>query len=101
MKGMLCIIGLCLSLSVQAEEFIGRVVGITDGDTLTVLDTSHQQYKIRLMGIDAPERKQLFGERARQNLAQLAFAKEVTVQWGKNVGSSRSGRCWSMGLMSA
>lgn len=83
MKGMLCIIGLCLSLSVQAEEFIGRVVGITDGDTLTVLDTSHQQYKIRLMGIDAPERKQPFGERAGQNLAQLAFAKEITVQWRK------------------
>lgn len=61
MKGMLCIIGFCLSLSVQAEEFIGRVAGITDGDMLTVLDTSHQQYKIRLMGIDAPERKQLFG----------------------------------------
>lgn len=83
MKGMLCIIGLCLSLSVQAEEFIGRVVGITDGDTLTVLDTSHQQYKIRLIGIDAPERKLPFGERAGQNLAQLAFAKEITVQWRK------------------
>lgn len=83
MKGLFCIIGLCLSLSVQAAELIGRVVGITDGDTLTVLDASHQQHKIRLMGIDAPERKQPFGERARQNLAHLAFAQEVTVQWRK------------------
>lgn len=83
MKGLFCIIGLCLSLSVQAAELIGRVIGITDGDTLTVLDTSHQQHKIRLMGIDAPERKQPFGERARQNLAHLAFAQEVTVQWRK------------------
>lgn len=83
MKGLFCIIGLCLSLSVQAAELIGRVIGITDGDTLTVLDASHQQHKIRLMGIDAPERKQPFGERARQNLAHLAFAQEVTVQWRK------------------
>jgi len=83
MKELFCIIGLFLSLSVQAEEVIGRVVGITDGDTLTVLDASHQQHKIRLMGIDAPERKQPFGERARQNLAHLAFAQEVTVQWRK------------------
>ena len=83
MKELFCIIGLFLSLSVQAEEVIGRVVGITDGDTLTVLDASHQQHKIRLMGIDAPERKQPFGERARQNLAHLAFAQEVSVQWRK------------------
>ena len=42
--------------SVQAETLTGRVVGIADGDTITVLDPSNQQFKVRLSGIDAPEK---------------------------------------------
>lgn len=45
-----------LACSVHAETLTGRVVGIADGDTITVLDANHQQYKIRLSGIDAPEK---------------------------------------------
>ncbi len=58
-------------------------MGIADGDTLTILDTSNQQHRIRLYGIDAPEKKQPFGSRSKQNLAALAFAKHAVVEWTK------------------
>lgn len=61
----------------------GYVVSIADGDTITVLDAGRQQHKIRLAGIDAPEKKQAFGERSRQNLAAHVFNKMVDVEWDK------------------
>jgi endonuclease YncB( thermonuclease family) len=63
-----------------AVSFIGRVVGITDGDTITVLDEQNQQHTIRLAEIDAPERGQPWGDRARQGLSALVFEKSVSVQ---------------------
>lgn len=72
-----------LSLA-QAEIFTGRVVGVTDGDTITILDADNTQYKVRLTGIDAPERKQAFGNMAKQHLASLIFGKTVTVEWFKH-----------------
>lgn len=74
--------GLCISLA-QAEILTGQVVKIADGDTLTVLDTSKQQHRIRLTGIDAPERKQAFGTVSRQHLANLVFGRAVMVEWYK------------------
>jgi endonuclease YncB( thermonuclease family) len=56
-----------------AETLTGLIVGVTDGDTLTLLDDSKQQHKIRLDGIDAPEKAQPFGNRSKQSLALLAF----------------------------
>jgi endonuclease YncB( thermonuclease family) len=56
------------------------VVGITDGDTLTVLDEQNQQHTIRLAEIDAPERGQPWGDRSRQALSGLVFSKAVLVQ---------------------
>ena len=67
----------------HAETLTGYVVGISDGDTVTVLDARHQQHKIRLAGIDAPEKAQAFGERSKQHLAGLVFNKNVTVEWNK------------------
>ena len=55
-------------------------VGVSDGDTLTVLDAANQQHKIRLAEIDAPERGQPWGDRSRQALAALVFGKMVSVQ---------------------
>ncbi len=49
-----------LSLTASADTLNGKVVKITDGDTLTILDANYQQHKIRLAGIDAPERKQAY-----------------------------------------
>ena len=76
---------LCLLLGtwVVADEIRGRVVAIADGDTITVLDANQVQRKIRLEGIDAPEKKQAFGTRSRQTLGDLVAGKDVTVQWNK------------------
>jgi len=67
----------------HAETLTGYVVDIADGDTITVLDADHLQHKIRLSGIDAPEKAQPFGERSKQNLAGMVFNKTVTVEWSK------------------
>lgn len=75
---------LCLlALSAYAENLTGLVVGIADGDTVTVLDANRQQHKIRLAGIDAPEKAQAFGDHSKQSLAALVFNKNVVVEWDK------------------
>src|SRR5512145_3374816 len=63
-----------------AEEFSARVVGVTDGDTLTVLLRARHAEKVRLAGVDAPEKHQAYGERARRFTADLAFGRTVTVR---------------------
>ena len=73
---------LVLSLSAWAD-FTGKVVKIADGDTITVLDHYKVQHRIRLTGIDAPERKQAFGSRSRQSLSKLVFSKTVIVKTNK------------------
>jgi endonuclease YncB( thermonuclease family) len=60
-----------------ADEISGRVIGISDGDTITVLDDKKTQYKIRLQGIDAPESGQDFGQVSKQNLSHLIYGKTV------------------------
>lgn len=67
-----------------ADTYTGRVVGISDGDTITVLDSSNGQHKIRLAGIDAPEKSQAFGQRSKENLSALVFGKPVTIETKKN-----------------
>ncbi len=69
--------------SAAAGTLTGRVVGVSDGDTITVLDASKRTHKIRLLGIDSPEKKQPFGERAKQSLSDLVFDKQVTVEGSK------------------
>jgi endonuclease YncB( thermonuclease family) len=64
---------------VQAKTFEGKVVGVADGNTLTVVTRSKRQHKIRLAGIDAPEKQQPFGKRSRQSLSDLCFGKQAEV----------------------
>ena len=64
--------------SVLAATLVGRVVKIADGDTLTIVIDDRQE-KIRLSDIDTPERKQPYGTRATQALADLTFGKTITV----------------------
>lgn len=68
---------------VQAGTIEGRVIGIIDGDTITVLDSSNKQYKIRFAGIDAPEKNQPYGQKAKEHLSDLVFNRQVTVETEK------------------
>lgn len=76
----------------HAESFSGRVVGVADGDTVTVLDASMVQHKVRLSGIDAPEKSQPFGQRSKESLSELVFGRWVFVEsekrdrYGREVG---------------
>lgn len=72
-----------------AETLSGRVVAIADGDTVTVLDRDNVQKKIRLSGIDAPEKRQAFGSKAKEKISELTFGKQVDVDWTK---TDRNGR---------
>ena len=81
----LAVIALLLSLQLfaHAEVIVGRVVGVSDGDTITVLDVDKTEHKVRLMGIDAPESKQDFGAASKQALSNYIYQKEVTVDYKK------------------
>ncbi len=61
-----------------AADFTGRVVGVSDGDTITVLHSGKGE-RIRLHGIDCPEKRQAFGNRAKQFTSKLIFVKIVPV----------------------
>lgn len=80
-------IGPSLALA-DSERLIGKVVGVSDGDTMTLL-VQKTPIKIRLANIDAPEKAQPFGNLAKQALSDLAFGKEV--ECDKN-GLDRYGR---------
>ncbi|CAM4265669.1 Thermonuclease family protein [Comamonas aquatilis] len=69
-----------------AATLLCLIVGVSDGDTLTARcgePGQYEQVKVRLQGIDAPERKQPFGERARQALAELTFQKQAELRCNK------------------
>jgi endonuclease YncB( thermonuclease family) len=83
------LVGLLLVISqATAGEINGRVVKVNDGDTLTVL-VDRRQVRVRLTDIDAPERKQAFGTRSRQSLAELCAGKDARIA---DQGKDRYGR---------
>ncbi len=81
----------CAHWSDSHADFTCKVVGVSDGDTITVLHNGKGE-RIRLHGIDCPEKRQAFGNRAKQFTSNLVFAKTVTVQildrdrYGRTVG---------------
>lgn len=97
---------------VPTRQFSGKVVRVLDGDTIEVLHNM-RAVRVRLSGIDCPEKRQAFGQKAKQATAVLVFGKDVTVQTfghdkygrtigdvilpdGKNVNQElvRAGMCW-------
>lgn len=68
---------------VLAAQLQGRVVGVSDGDTITLLTSEQRQFRIRLSGIDAPEKKQAFGAFAKASLSRQVFGRPVIVEWSK------------------
>ena len=85
MKIFLCLATLLLFItaSLNAGTLEGKVVGVADGDTITVLEANNTQHKIRLQGIDAPEKAQAFGQKSKQSLHQLIHNKQVSVEFQK------------------
>jgi endonuclease YncB( thermonuclease family) len=67
---------------VQANTLEGIVVGVADGDTVTIL-LDRREVKVRVAGIDAPEKKQPFGQRSKQTMSDCAFGKPSQVDWDK------------------
>lgn len=59
--------------------FNGKVIKIVDGDTYDVLTPELKTIRIRMNGIDAPEKKQAFGSRSKDHLAALCFGKTIRV----------------------
>jgi len=78
-------------ISYAQTSIKGQVVSVSDGDTITVLQDSGQ-HKIRLYGIDSPEKKQDFGQKAKQFTSRMVFKQEVRVvaydtdRYGRTVG---------------
>ena len=68
------------SSSAYAADFQAKVIHITDGDTITVLNDSNKQIKIRLNGIDCPEKAQAYGNKAKQFTKDLVGGQTVTIQ---------------------
>jgi endonuclease YncB( thermonuclease family) len=85
-----CALALAFVFPAAADTISGRVVSVADGDTITVLDNSNTQHKIRLSGIDAPERAQPFGRKSREQLAELVAGKSVEVETDKTDRFGRS-----------
>jgi endonuclease YncB( thermonuclease family) len=76
----------------DSRKIAGRVVSVADGDTITVLDDSKTQYKVRLDAIDAPELGQPFGQASKKALSEMVFGRDVVVirkttdRYGRTVG---------------
>ena len=83
----LCLTGLltlplmvALAASGELTEYSGKVVGVTDGDTVTILDGELRQHRVRMADIDAPEKRQPFGTPAKVELGEMVFGKDVLVR---------------------
>ncbi|MGV7963840.1 thermonuclease family protein [Photorhabdus tasmaniensis] len=77
------------------SSFEAKVVKVIDGDTLTVLFDQNTNIKIRLYGIDAPESKQAFGQKAKQALSTAVAAKTITVvDHGTDIYGRMLGTIW-------
>src|SRR5215470_17116295 len=64
----------------RANSFAGKVIEINDGDEITVFNMN-RPVRIRLIGMDAPERNQPFGDIARQHLSDLVYDKQVLIEY--------------------
>jgi endonuclease YncB( thermonuclease family) len=80
------LIALCLMLipqSVWAATLLGHVIKVADGDTITIVDDLGEKHRIRLAGIDAPEKDQPYGDISTQGLVELVSGKTVTIKFEK------------------
>lgn len=96
LRAAIAFIGIILFLiaptHATASIISGRVVSIADGDTITILAAGNIQTKIRLYGIDCPEKTQAFGDKAKKFTSSLVGGKNVAItaydidKYGRTVG---------------
>lgn len=94
---LLCL--LAAATPAPADTLTARVVGISDGDTITVLDATRTKHKVRLAAIHAPEKGQPFGSRSKENLSRLVYGQDARIEWGKRDRYGRIiGTVWVVSL---
>lgn len=97
MKYLLAFLLTLLATGAAAGQFTGRVVQVTDGDTLVVQDAQGSRHTVRLGGIDAPEKDQPCGHEARESLVDLVKGQKVSVEswkidkYGRKIGKLTNG----------
>ena len=74
------LLSLLLNHTAQSETLQGHVVGVSDGDTVKLLDTHQHLIKIRLNKIDAPEKNQAYGQKSKASLSDLVFDRDIRVE---------------------
>jgi len=85
------------ALTPPQEIITGKVIGVSDGDTITLLNAKREQIKVRLTGIDCPEKAQAFGNRAKKELSDKVFSQNVKVElrgkdkYGRSLGIVKIG----------
>ena len=83
MRQAIVAVALVMACATHAETVTSKVVSVADGDTITILDNTNTQHKIRLTGIDASEKRQAFGNVSNQSLAEQVAGQSVAVEWVK------------------
>jgi endonuclease YncB( thermonuclease family) len=92
MRASISFLLLIFTLNLSAQTLRGKVVKVSDGDTITILDSLHHQVKIRLYGIDCPEKTQDYGTVAKKFTADKCFSKTILVafkgkdKYGRTLG---------------
>ena len=90
-SSLLILFFLIASSALNAQSFRVKVVGVSDGDTFTAINNDNLQLRIRVYGIDTPEKNQDFRGRSRQTLASYIFGKNITINvqsqdaWGRYI----------------
>ena len=90
MKMVIIVSMLVMSFALNAQTLQGKVVRVADGDTITILDSTNVQNKVRLNKIDAPKKKQAFEEVSRKHLASMVAGNVVKVEWKRSTSMGAS-----------
>jgi len=83
MRLAVILLSLVAHSTLSAATLTGKTVRVTDGDTIVILSEGNVQHKIRLQGIDAPERGQAYGTKSREHLSALVAGRFVIVEYDK------------------
>lgn len=83
MRKLILTILFILPIFLSAHTLKGKIVRVSDGDTVVLLDSNNKQHKIRLNGIDAPEKGQAYGNKSKEYLSSLIAGKTVIVEYEK------------------